>query len=630
MAVQGDCVHAVPEFENLKAAPAFAPEKIAGALVLVLRGQCLVRLGLDGIGEKSITEGLPTLRKQGHQFDADIAASLVSLGDAAIARWDYARAKVLYLEASEMNAGLDPIMLNTKLAKATAFDGGPEPLRYAAEALHLAEADPQTSKDHLAAFHTVHARILLNQGNAKDAYAELRQALTLSGGLGLKVSRADVVLRSDLAVAAQLAGDMAGAREYLSYTGAGRFEKGRLTRGFSMELPVCGTETGLRPQDLAIVEFTIGSDGLVSRATPIYSPGTADVAAQFARAVSEWAWDPETLNGIPPFFLQATHVEVRCTKVAQQVPDSWTPLHRRFETWARDTLGLAPMPPQRSTAETAELMEKLRAMVKDDGTAPKGAKRVAAEGLLLIHEAGTVTSIEGHILAAEADSADLPPEAASWLTFMRTAFQLANSPEEKNPKNRAEPKRSTLLALLDLPAIADDPIVSATIRLSAAEERLKNGRKAVRPELYQQVAGDDRLPAYHPLRQLANLSLANFSAQQGNFEQAAAYFEATGLTEEQCAVIGARPSMKRNAFSSNDYPDDAARLGFEGWVQLEFDVESAGKAAEVRAIVAYPPFIFNNAAANGIEQSLFEASYRPSGGTACSASRQSVSFVRPR
>ena len=137
------------------------------------------------------------------------------------------------------------------------------------------------------------AGILLSRGEHKAAYDELKEPMKLKGGLSVSVSLADVVTRSDLTLAALLNGDEDAARKYLAYTGAGRSEKSPFAAAASMDLPLCGGEAGLRPQDRTVVEFRLGEDGVVRQAYPVYSTGGRSAALEFARAVSTWSWRPE-------------------------------------------------------------------------------------------------------------------------------------------------------------------------------------------------------------------------------------------------------------------------------------------------------------------------------------------------
>nr|WP_275402939.1 energy transducer TonB [Sphingomonas corticis] len=73
----------------------------------------------------------------------------------------------------------------------------------------------------------------------------------------------------------------------------------------------------------------------------------------------------------------------------------------------------------------------------------------------------------------------------------------------------------------------------------------------------------------------------------------------------------------------------AVQMGFEGWVRVEFDIAANGTTVVPRAIAAYPPFVFNDAAQGILRDARYTSSYRPSGNVACAANTQSVVFRLP-
>jgi tetratricopeptide (TPR) repeat protein len=629
LALSGKCIEAIPLFEGLKSASSFKAGTVAGAMVAVHQGNCLVKAGDEDRGIADLEQGLAVLQQAGHQFDGDIAIALAALGDAAMTRGENARAKARYLQALALTKAGDPMSLNIRLAKATAFDGGPEPLQYVEEAIRIVEASQDATKDQLAALHTLHARILLNQGRNKEAYDELKGALKLSGGLDLKVTLSDIALRSDLAVAAQLSGDLDGAREYLAYTGAGRMPKGRFERALNMSPPVCGNETGLQPDDMAIVQFAIDDNGQVIGATTVYSRGSTEVASAFARAVRAWVWDPESIKTVPAFLRSAVYVELRCTASAQGVPDLLTPLRSRFGSWAADMLKISNKDLPADFKPNITIVDVLKSIIANPGEDRPALRLTAAKGLLALWEPGSPMAHDRALSEAlsAAVSAQAPQEVINFLEVEQAVFQLTWA-RTGAPIPRAEPSR--LIALLEKPGIAQDPLASDTLRIKAAAKIYARTRPTQWQDLLKQAAADERLQAHHPLRQLANLALADEAASSHDFAAAQGHFAATGLTEEQCALIGMQPVLQRSGLSSNDFPATAMQYGFEGWVNVEYDIRSDGRTAELRPIIAYPPFIFNSAAVGGLTNSRFQASYRPEGGKACSANRTNIVFLLPR
>lgn len=59
-----------------------------------------------------------------------------------------------------------------------------------------------------------------------------------------------------------------------------------------------------------------------------------------------------------------------------------------------------------------------------------------------------------------------------------------------------------------------------------------------------------------------------------------------------------------------EYPPDAARAGTTGWVDVEVEVDAAGKVANVSVVGAKPARTFERAAVRAVKQWQFE----PGGG----------------
>jgi hypothetical protein len=386
-----------------------------------------------------------------------------------------------------------------------------------------------------------------------------------------------------------------------------------------MTPPVCGTETGLRPEDFAVVDFAIGPDGRVIQANTVYTRGSANVAAEFARAVSKWVWDPETIKKIPAFFLFASRVEIRCTTAGQEMPGLIAPLQNRFQTWSATQLGLVGSP------DRDVLATQLAALASASNPTIDPVRQVAILGLRPIVEPmswlARYNMIEKALAVAGTNA--IPAEARNYLMISQLAARLGFN------RGKGTADNGDLLSLLATPDIANDPLAADTLKLLVAMSNSDRQGSANAAELLQQVALDSKLPEQHPLRQASYLGLANAAAKKGDFAKAQDYFKATGLTEEQCAFLGVKPAVRRTGIDSSDFPSGAYEFGFEGWVSLEFDIQNNGVPAGIRPLIAYPPFVFSEAAAKSANSFLFESSYRPSGGNACSAERRTLVYRFP-
>lgn len=186
-----------------------------------------------------------------------------------------------------------------------------------------------------------------------------------------------------------------------------------------------------------------------------------------------------------------------------------------------------------------------------------------------------------------------------------------------------------LRPLLAVPEIAADPLAGATVRLMIASPYNRGSTPKDARLLLDQAIATPGLPERHPLKVNALLRKANLLAAAGDTAGAEAAFRATGLDAQQCAMLGVTPALSKLAASSSSFPREAMQWGFEGWVRTEFDIAADGRTAQQRALIAYPPFVFDDAATGISRESRWTASYRPGGAVACAASQQSIRFLMP-
>ena len=622
----GHCDTAIKLFDAIEHDGGIKPGSLPAAAIAVRKGKCLIALGRRDEGEASIISGLPVIEVAGSGFVGDVYEAQMALGDSAFDRYDYELARERHQAALKLVSGLEQLPVLMSLSKATTFDATSAPLDYAEQALHIIDAQPMPDKTLRASFLTVHARALLNQGQVSQAYDELKQALKLSGGLTDKVSLVEATMRSDLAEAALLDGQRDDAHRYLAYTGAGRIAESPFVGAQNMDVPVCGSETGLQPDDDAVVEFSIALDGTVSNAQTVYTRGGPEVAAAFAEAVRKWYWDPDRLAKIPPFYLLAVRVELRCTGAGAGAPGVMTPLLERFDDWAAK---LIPVPA--NPGPDIALAKRLQPMLAATDITANPARYVALAGVLT--QTDLRQSVEPQTLLSDALSAarkaSLPIEVTNALTVFQAMSATPWHKDKVDPAHDMPNFAQTLFDLAATPDISKDAIASDTLRLWGGD--FAHWFKDPAPVLAQLelVAGDARLDAHHPLRQAANLQLANLAAQAKQLEKAQAYFERTGLTEQQCSLLGVKPALSQSHASSSAYPNEALRYGFEGWTEVEFDVKADGSTEKGRTVIAYPPFVFSDGAAGMTKKFAFEKSYRPGDSVACAADREGIRFQIP-
>lgn len=190
-----------------------------------------------------------------------------------------------------------------------------------------------------------------------------------------------------------------------------------------------------------------------------------------------------------------------------------------------------------------------------------------------------------------------PAALLAAIAIQRSKVRYSN----KSAGDRSLSARSAELLLTasrDVTIEGDAPSLSA-IRIAAADEFGEARKPGQALPLLRQVASDARLDPRDPLRIGAPIRIAAIEVAAGDLAEARTVFEQTGLSSSQYALVDATPTLVRSNASSNDFPMEAMRWGFEGWAVTEFDITADGRTVGVRPVMAYPPFVFG-AAAQGI------------------------------
>ncbi|MEN2747983.1 energy transducer TonB [Sphingomonas sp. T9W2] len=606
------CADAIRLYDALEARTVGTKNALLLGAVKVRKGICVARSGDHVAGAALIRQGMPALARQATEFGADLRDAHMVLGTAAFDAFDYDAAASSYRDALALAKGPDRIAPLLALSRTLAFDGDGKALAYAQEARDLAAREPAIGKDVLALIQTRHARVLLNNGKKEEAYSVLKDSLRKQGGLDQRVSSSEVATRADLALAALLNGDRQQAQTYMAYTGAGRMKDDAFAAAINMKSAACGSATGLKPDDFAVVEFSVADNGTVNAVTPIYTTGGRDVVLAFARAVSDWSWSPTESVKIPAFFRNATRIELKCSTAADR-PSLVQPLSDAFDAWVRgkghqqDWSDLTPA--------------RAYPLVRAEATRARAA---GDQGALLAADAWIAYSS----LPTEAERIAAAAEAVALARTMQapapviTYLALAEIDADRSHYDQDVRKRTALLAR---PEINADPLSAATVRMMLANRSYPAAPKAEAEQLIAAVVAAP-LPENHPLKVAALLRQADLLAQRGEVAQARAAFDRTGLTSDQCALIAPSPVVQRSGATSSLYPTEAVQMGFQGWAQVEFDIAADGRTVTQRTIAAYPPFVFGEAAQKMVGATRYRSSFRPEGNTACSANIQRFRF----
>lgn len=615
--MDGNCRDALPLFDALLLRPAVTRSPRVLATAHLRRAPCLVSAGRFDEATADVNSAFAVVAANDPGLRVDLALAHMALGRIAFRALDHDHATTEFEMARALLHPDEQYEVLSWLVQSTMFDAGDAAIGYADQLIALAAQAKDQPKRFLAGVRTLHARALLNHGQVAAAYAELKQALKDQGGLTMTVSLDDVETRADLALAALLKGDQAGARAYMAYTGAGRFEKSPFATAQNMNPPPCGGPALLQPDDMAVVEFGVDDNGQVINVVPIYASRTGPVAVEFARSVLGWSWKPEDAKQIPAFFRRVTRVELRCVTSAAH-PDVLEVLHADFSAFlAERHIAPAPMGITKAPDALLDDPEHRRAMTAEQELA-------AVPTLLALSESPRVPQdqqLRWLARAREALAAAGAPVAALTYVDARHSLQQAGN------ANAYAPLRVTLRSLLERPEVGADARVADTLRIMIAEEHYGLRAPADATDLLMRVATDPALSEQDPLRVGALVRLATLQANGGDLAAARDSYSKSGLSAQECSLVDAAPVMRRSGASAFDFPDEARRWGFEGWVMVELDIRPDGKTVNHRAVAVYPPLIFRDAAVQTLKGARYTQTYRPEGGLGCGGEHVKVHFI---
>jgi tetratricopeptide (TPR) repeat protein len=581
--------------ESLEARVARTGNARSLAVVRVRKAQALLRVDRHDEAVAAIRTSLPLLPETDASLVEDRFRSYVALGRVSELRLDYRDASAQYRTAAAMavDAGLRTAVYRG-LIQTLMFYDAPAALAAADQGLvRLAEAAPGNAALE-GQLRTLRGRTLLNMGRFRDARAELERATRNLGGLGTRVDLRDLIARSDLAIAALLAGAPEDARRFLSLTGAGRTRHAAVPVGGRMVPPRCGD--GLSPSDVAVVEIAIRDDGSVATASPVYASVQGDAAVRFARAALAWSWLPEQVSEGEPIFRMAARVEVRCT-MGPLLPGTFPPeVEQEAARWSAATgIPIELVPARNRTV----------AVMRTDLAAAEA--RHGADSPHLLHLL--------HRLAARDDVPD-----RERLAFLRRALPIARAARVPSPLlallagsiaqaqvgGGNSDKVPDFLALLDDPALAGDPYVAAALHLAAADGLHSTGEHARAVTILARLAARPDFGADHPLRPNYFDLLAAAHMASGNATAAAQAWASIPAGSPRCQPS---PHHRRGGADFSDFPAEAARWSFEGWAMIEAQIGRNGVPDPVRTTVAYPPFVFGQASERIVGRHRFAPAY---------------------
>ncbi len=595
-------------------------------IVRLRKGRALVMTGNTDDGKPALIAALDKLPLGNPSLLEDRMAAVWLIGRLSEAGFDYVDARDRFHKVAAESSGMtDKIGALLAAARVGIFVDTERALVDADAAAALIVANPTADTEFAGLARNLRGRALLNLGRTKEARKDLDAAIKLLGGLKYgKVNMLDVRARSDAAIAALRDNDNEAARKYLAYSGAAQQSASGFNMGKDMRPPACGGENGPRPEEFAVVEFSIRADGSVGGVAPVYYSGQKAAALDFARAVSQWSWNAEELKGVLPFFRNLTRIEMRCTNVFRR-PDVVTMLEPSVSAWLEKS-GISgmrldePSAARRLTALTKELASR---------EAAPGSQPLAL--LPLLAEIGTNATLpfpkrveyteRAHRLSRASNA---PSTVQAYFALLYWITDRMNSNDWLSTKFQKRMKG----ALTD-PTLSSEPEARSALAIALFDSLSPGGRNQNGPAILQPVVDDKALAPNDPYRVGALTRLANVAVAGGRLEEARSYFAQTGVSEQQCSLVDAAPAKTAGTMSDQDYPSEAIAMGFGGWTVIEFDIAADGRTQNQRPVISFPPFVFGPTGAKAISSFRYSQSFRPGGSLGCGGNQQRITFRLP-
>ena len=554
----------------------------------VIRGRlasALLRRGRLAAAQAAAVQAITEIRQGAAGPDADLADAYLTLGDALRFELDFDPAIAAYRQvlalatgpaapAQMLSADIGMILSSTVTQPELAAQIADGLIANQPTFMALPAADR-------ALIFTLRARAELNRGDSRKALNFEDKALALSGNLtSSHINLRQVTVREDAGLIYAVRHDEEGMREYFARAGAGHLPSEDWFSGAKTELPVCGPEVS--PDDTAVVEFAIGEDGRTLGAAPIYASRPGQMGVVFARAVRDWRWRAETVAKLEPFWRASIRVQLRCVTTPPAIELS-EPFAAATNNWLAAN-GLDPHLGEAGSAAT------------DASAANSRGGDLGRIAQLILkaksHYSTAQTRIEaGRALDLLLEKAGAPPE-------MRAYMWVASLTDNQRAPGRAAEGggRAQALAVMATRLPAGERS-AAWIRTEQAISLETNGDFVGARAPLERVAElpTSRLPSDDPIRRVAVLHLSLVDRATGHEDAARARLTTAGLTGDQCSLLDVRPLPRNTAVTSDDFPREAERWRFEGWVREAFDIAPDGAVTKVRTVVAYPPFVFGPA-----------------------------------
>jgi hypothetical protein len=181
------------------------------------------------------------------------------------------------------------------------------------------------------------------------------------------------------------------------------------------------------------------------------------------------------------------------------------------------------------------------------------------------------------------------------------------------------------LGLLSEPAIAGDSYVVASLHFALAMEQYQRSNFDVAIETLERLRALPGMTADHPLMPAAADLLVAAQSGRGNAAAARTAYLTIPSGAYRCLTPPARRPVD---VDHSAFPSQALRWGFNGWTSVEMTVGADGVPGPPRTVLAYPPFVFNEAAEALAGRIRFHPVFVPDSGP-CAVSLQRIVFQLP-
>jgi outer membrane biosynthesis protein TonB len=470
--------------------------------------------------------------------------------------------------------------------------------------------------DVIAVLQDLRARAALNAGDLGTAKTWAERAVTRSGGLTTRVSGAQIAMRNDAGIIASLRKDDDDAHQYLAYTGAGHLKDMGWITHYKGDLPVCDDFADIKPADTVIIQFAIADDGHVDGALPIYASRTGHLGEAFARAVSKWRWNPEELTKADAFWRSTLVLQLRCQ--TRPSPEGLgRPINDAIVEWLKS----------KGIDSSSDQLE---------GYVAPNDTRLALDGVVAL-PALFARCCGGHDAEAQLtriqqilDANQAPPAAYAMLTSMRASASTAHEETVHSQQQARATAFARVVPAFEARYSGDMSTAWLQLEWALALEGAGDFQHAgplLKAVLAMPVAV---LPEDAPIRRVALLHNAITARNPSDAEEAQAQLTQAGLSADSCSLFDTRPIPTSVAIASSQFPAEAIRWGFEGYVDEAYDIGADGRVSNIRTVFAYPPFVFAKSTEDAVRSFRYLPPKIGDKVAGCAGETQSVHYAIPQ